>query len=57
MNDKKIDQLVAKLEKYKLELSKDENKSKAFLINAGILTKKGMVNKNYKHLCIRPEGK
>ncbi len=55
MEDKKVDELVAKLEKYKIELSKSPEKSKQFLIDAGILTQKGKLSKNYKHLCIPQE--
>lgn len=54
MNDKNIKQLVAKLEKYKSQLIKNESKSKTFLKNAGILTPKGNFTKNYKHLCTQP---
>jgi len=55
MSDKNIQNLVAKLEKYKIQLTKDESKSKAFLKDAGIITKNGNLTKNYKHLCTQPE--
>lgn len=54
MNDKKVEQLIATLEKYKKQLVKDQNKSKNFLKDAGILTPKGKFTKNYKHLCTPP---
>ena len=54
MNDKKVEQLIATLEKYKKQLAKDQRKSKAFLKDAGILTPKGRFTKNYKHLCTQP---
>jgi hypothetical protein len=49
MEDKKVDELVAKLEKYKEELAKSAEKSKKFLVDVGIITAKGNLAKNYKH--------
>lgn len=55
MEDKKVDELVAKLEKYKEELAKSAEKSKQFLVDVGIITPNGNLTKNYKHLCIPQE--
>jgi hypothetical protein len=55
MDDKKVQALVAKLEQYRLQLTTDEEKSKAFLVEVGVLTSKGNLSKNYKHLCIPQE--
>lgn len=55
MNDIEVDNLIQKLEKYRIRLSKSEKKSKEFLIEVGVLTAKGNLKKNFKHLCIPQE--
>ena len=55
MEDKKVDELVAKLEKYKVELTKSAERSKKFLVDVGVITPNGNLAKNYKHLCIPQE--
>lgn len=52
MKDSKVDAIISQLEKYVADISKSEAKSKKFLIDAGIITEKGNLKKNYKHLCI-----
>lgn len=53
MNDMQIDELIQKLEKYRVRLSKSKKKSRQFLVEAGILTPKGNLKNNFKHLDIR----
>ncbi len=55
MEDRKVDELVAKLEKYRIELTKSQKKSKKFLVDVGVITPNGKLAKNYKHLCIPQE--
>lgn len=55
MTDIKVDSLIQKLEKYKARVSKSEQKSKEFLIDAGVVTPKGNLKNNFKHLCILQE--
>ena len=54
MSDIKVDSLIQKLEKYRDRISKSEQLSREFLIKAGIVTPKGNLTKNYKHICIHP---
>ena len=54
MGDEKIIALVEKLEKFRKSFENDRKASKAFLIKVGIVTKKGDLRSNYKHLCIPP---
>jgi len=37
----KVDSLIERLEKYRIRVSKSEKKSKAFLVEFGIVTLKG----------------
>ena len=55
MNDIKIDDLIQKLEKYRIRVSKSEKKSSEFLKQVGVLTAKGNLKKNFKNLCIPQE--
>ncbi len=55
MKEKDLAILVKKLEGVRKDLSSSEKKSKNFLINTGIITKKGNLKANYKHLCIPHE--
>ena len=52
MTDSEVDKIISKLEKYLIEVTKSESKSKKFLVDAGIITEKGNLKKNYRHLCI-----
>jgi len=47
--------LGAILEKYNKTLANNKKASKAFLVKAGIITQKGGLRVNYKHLCIPHE--
>lgn len=55
MADKELNEFVEILEKYKTRVSKSKSASKKFLIDLGIVTDKGNLKKNYKHLCIPQE--
>ena len=55
MTDTKVDSLIQKLEKYRVRISKSEQKSKQFLVDAGIVTPKGNLKNNFKHICIPQE--
>ena len=51
----KTQELVTILEDYKKTLANNKKASKDFLIKAGIITQKGTLRANYKHLCIPQE--
>jgi hypothetical protein len=53
-NHIKVDSLFKKLEKYSDRISKSEQLSREFLIKAGIVTPKGNLKKNFKHICMPP---
>ncbi|MFI5163391.1 MAG: hypothetical protein ACHQHN_19080 [Sphingobacteriales bacterium] len=55
MTDIKVNSLIQKLEKYKVRVSKSKQKSKEFLVEAGVVTPKGNLKNNFKHLCIPQE--
>jgi len=55
MTDKEVDRLIKEMRAYTKELFKDKEKSKDFLVRAGIITKNGNLTKPYKHLCIPQE--
>jgi hypothetical protein len=48
-------ELLEALQKKKLELSRSPKKSRKFLVELGIVTPKGNLKKNYRHLCIPTE--
>jgi hypothetical protein len=52
MDDNKISALIEKLEKYRKTMETNQKASKEFLIKVGVVTKKGDLRANYKHLCI-----
>ncbi|HET8854356.1 MAG TPA: hypothetical protein VFM60_00415 [Salinimicrobium sp.] len=55
MKEKEIKILLKKLERVRKNLANSEQGSKDFLVKAGIITKKGNLKANYKHLCIPQE--
>ena len=55
MKEVKTQELVTILEDYKKTLANNKKASKDFLIKAGIITHKGTLKSNYKHLCIPQE--
>lgn len=55
MKDKEINSLVRTLEKLRKKLEESKKDSEDLLIDAGIITKKGILKENYKHLCIPRE--
>jgi len=50
--NKDIEDFLAIMELYKAEVSKTEESSKKFLVELGVITKKGNRTKHYKNLCI-----
>jgi hypothetical protein len=52
MTDIKVDGLIQKLEKYRDRIAKSEQKSREFLVEAGVVTPKGNLKGNFKHICI-----
>lgn len=50
--NKEIEEFLIAMEKYKVEVSKTEESSRNFLIELGVITKKGNRTKHYKNLCI-----
>ncbi|UCS95034.1 hypothetical protein KZP23_08500 [Echinicola marina] len=55
MEDKELDNFINILEQYKVKVSKSKSASRKFLVELGIVTEKGNLKKNYKHLCIPQE--
>lgn len=62
MSDKKVyqedvdvDTFLSILKNYKKKVSETEETAKTFLVELGVITEKGNLKKNYKHLCIREE--
>lgn len=55
MADKELKDFVGVLEQYKEKVSKSKSASRKFLVELGIVTDKGKLKKNYKHLCIPQE--
>jgi hypothetical protein len=55
MSDKERKEFEAILKSYKKKLSGNRKASRALLVKTGIVTKKGNLTKNYKHLCIPQE--
>lgn len=55
MKDKEIKILIEKLNTFRGKLEQSEVDSKELLFKAGIITKKGNLKANYKHLCIPQE--
>lgn len=52
MSDKKTQEVINKLEKYRETLVDNKSASKELLLKAGIINSKGDLTSNYKHLCI-----
>lgn len=50
MEDKKVQQLLRELEKYRLELSGNVAASKEFLVDSGIINHDGELEDNFKNL-------
>jgi len=55
MADSEIKDFVGILEQYKEKVSRSKSASRKFLVELGIVTNKGNLKKNYRHLCIPPE--
>jgi len=50
--NKETEEFLIALEKYKDEVTKTEESSRKFLVELGVITKKGNRTKHYKNLCI-----
>ena len=50
MDDNKVSALLVKLEKCRKTMETNQKASKEFLIKVGVVTKKGDLRANYKHL-------
>lgn len=55
MSDKEIRELHQMLEAYKKKVTRSKATSKKFLVELGVITEKGNLKKNYRHLCIPQE--
>jgi len=55
MSKKEIEEFEAALKAYGKEIASSKEKSEAFLVRIGVITKKGNVRKHYKNLCILPD--
>lgn len=53
--DVDVDEFLSILREYKKKVTETEETAKTFLVELGVITEKGNLKKNYKHLCI-PEG-
>jgi len=56
LKDKDIENFISVLLKYKEKITKTPNSSKKFLIDLGVMTKKGNLTKHYREICT-PEGR
>jgi hypothetical protein len=52
MNEKDRKEFILILQQYKLKLSRNKKASRQFLVDTGIVTKKGNLRAPYKHLCM-----
>lgn len=52
---KEVDEFISALESFQLKLRNNPAASKKFLVDIGVLTKKGNLKKNYSELCIHKE--
>ncbi|HEX5154284.1 MAG TPA: hypothetical protein VFW07_22705 [Parafilimonas sp.] len=52
MSDKEREEFIKALKTQTEKLSKNKKASRKFLVDVGIITKKGNLRKPYKHLCI-----
>jgi hypothetical protein len=50
--NKEAEQFLTAMQKYKTKVTKTEESSKRFLVELGVITKKGNPTKHYKNLCI-----
>ena len=55
MGKKEIAEFEAALKAYGKEVSSSKEKSEAFLVRIGVITKKGNIRKHYKNLCIQQD--
>jgi hypothetical protein len=55
LKEKEEDPFITILKSYTLELTKSKAASKKFLVDIGVMTKKGNLTKNYRALCTLKE--
>ena len=55
MSDKEISDFQKVLKAYKGKVTRSKESSRKFLFELGVITEKGKLKKNYKHLCIPEE--
>lgn len=55
LKEKDEDPFITILKSYTLELTKSKAASKKFLVDIGVMTKKGNLTKNYRALCTLKE--
>ena len=56
LKEKEEDPFITILKSYTLELTKSKAASKKFLVDIGVMTKKGNLTKNYRALANIPSG-
>jgi hypothetical protein len=52
MSDKELKIYLSKIRKEANDIAKDEDKSKKFLIDIGLLNREGKVKRQYRDICI-----
>ncbi len=55
LKEKEEDPFITILKAYQLEVTKSKAASKKFLVDIGVMTKKGNLTKNYRALCTLKE--
>ncbi|OOG19793.1 hypothetical protein BWD42_07810 [Sphingobacterium sp. CZ-UAM] len=52
LKERGTEDFIAVLQKYKAKVTKNSETSKRFLVDLGVITKKGRRTKRYENLCI-----
>lgn len=55
MEDRKVDELLLKMDAFIEKIKQSKEESKQFLQNAGIVDKEGILEERYKDICILQE--
>ena len=55
LKEKEEDPFITVLKSYQLKVTKSKAASKKFLVDIGVMTKKGNLKKNYRELCTLKE--
>ena len=56
MSDKELEEYSKKIRAFSKEITKSESSKTKFLVEMGVITKKGNVTKRYKHVLCTPHG-